>query len=149
MTKMTQALITGVVPQEAQQNNEYKDVEREPERSSSKDEGIVSRMLLSDQHSSPTKLSNSDDNVSRKQHETVKDYSPILIPAAQFTDVDDIFEQIPAKYEGDDFDLNTILKNLGYVDSPKNDYERSLNLALQEKADELHLNKLQSGYSKN
>lgn len=140
--------ITGVVPQEAQQNNEYKDVEREPERSSSKDEGIVSRMLLSDQHSSPTKLSNSDDNVSRKQHETVKDYSPILIPAAQFTDVDDIFEQIPAKYEGDDFDLNTILKNLGYVDSPKNDYERSLNLALQEKADELHLNKLQSGYSK-
>lgn len=119
MTKMTQALITGVVPQEAQQNNEYKDVEREPERSSSKDEGIVSRMLLSDQHSSPTKLSNSDDNVSRKQHETVKDYSPILIPAAQFTDVDDIFEQIPAKYEGDDFDLNTILKNLGYVDSPK------------------------------
>lgn len=107
--------ITGVVPQEAQQNNEYKDVEREPERSSSKDEGIVddqeiSRMFLSAQHNSPTKLSNSDDNVSRKQHETVKDYSPILIPAAQFTDVDDIFEQIPAKYEGDDFDLNTILK---------------------------------------
>lgn len=33
--------ITGVVPQEAQQNNEYKDVERETERSSSKDEGIV------------------------------------------------------------------------------------------------------------
>lgn len=145
--------ITGVVPQEAQQSNENKDVEREPERPSSKDEGIVddqeiSRMLLSDQHNSPTKLSNSDDNVSRKQHETVKDYSPILIPAAQFTDVDDVFSQIPAKYEGDDFDLNTILKNLGYVDSPKNDYERSLNLALQEKADELHLNKLQSGYSK-
>ncbi len=145
--------ITGVVPQEAQQNNEYKDVEREPERSSSKDEGIVddqeiSRMFLSAQHNSPTKLSNSDDNVSRKQHETVKDYSPILIPAAQFTDVDDVFSQIPAKYEGDAFDLNTILKNLGYVDSPKNDYERSLNLALQEKADELHLNKLQTGYSK-
>lgn len=145
--------ITGVVQQEAQQNNEYNDVEREPERPSSNDEGIVddqeiSRMLLSEQHNSPTKLSNSDDNVSRKQHETVKDYSPILIPAAQFTDVDDVFSQIPAKYEGDAFDLNTILKNLGYVDSPKNDYERSLNLALQEKADELHLNKLQSGYSK-
>ena len=145
--------ITGVVQQEAQQNNEYNDVEREPERPSSNDEGIVddqeiSRMLLSEQHNSPTKLSNSDDNVSRKQHETVKDYSPILIPAAQFTDVDDVFSQIPAKYEGDAFDLNTILKNLGYVNSPKNDYERSLNLALQEKADELHLNKLQSGYSK-
>ena len=89
--------ITGVVPQGAQQNNEYNDVEREPERPSSKDEGIVddqdiSRMFLSAQHNSPTKLSNSDDNVSRKQHETVKDYSPILIPAAQFTDVDDIFD---------------------------------------------------------
>lgn len=107
--------ITGVVQQEAQQNNEYNDVEREPERPSSNDEGIVddqeiSRMLLSEQHNSPTKLSNSDDNVSRKQHETVKDYSPILIPAAQFTDVDDVFSQIPAKYEGDAFDLNTILK---------------------------------------
>ncbi len=47
--------ITGVVQQEAQQNNEYNDVEREPERPSSNDEGIVddqeiSRMLLSEQH---------------------------------------------------------------------------------------------------
>lgn len=149
--------VEGVVPPTAQQEIHKKgqkaDAERESERPSSKDEGtvddeMISRMLLLNQKEAPKIPSISDENVSRKQHEKIKDYSPILIPAVQFTDIDDIYSQVPEKYDASFFDISTLLKNLGYVENPKNDYERSLNLALQEKADELKLNKFQSSYVK-
>lgn len=71
-----------------------------------------------------------------------------LIKASDALNLDDIYNQIPAEFSDKTFDINKILKNLGYIDDPKDEYQRRLNLALEHKADELGLSQIMSDYNK-
>ncbi|QIA88637.1 hypothetical protein [Lactobacillus johnsonii] len=149
-----QSALTGALPKKANKNSENESAEIESERSSSSDEGIVddetlSKMLFSE-HKNAEKnennLSTSDDSVSKENSENNTDNHPVLMTSGKFTNVADIYSQIPEKYDAKFFDLTAILKSLGYVDSPKNSYEQDFNLALQDKIGELKLDKYQSNF---
>lgn len=71
-----------------------------------------------------------------------------LIPSTEYLQVDDIYKQIPEDYDASIFEFKNILKNLGYVETPQDDYQRRLNLALETEIAKLKLNQLQSDYIK-
>lgn len=69
-----------------------------------------------------------------------------ITPSSEFENPDDIFDRLPAKYSVEKFGLNKIKHDLGFMDKPKDQFDRELNQVIEQALKEQGVTSIQGNY---